>query len=51
MVICNVCNTGYERDELDENYRGYLECPDCGTELASNKAHGGSVSRDTFKHK
>lgn len=48
-VVCNVCQCGYERGDLIENYRGFLECPDCGTELERNSAHGGAVSRDRFK--
>lgn len=38
-------------DELKENYRGMLECPDCGTELRNNSRHDGAVNRDSFKHK
>lgn len=46
---CRVCDKFYDHDELEENYRGMLECPDCGTELVKNKAHDGSVKRDQFK--
>lgn len=48
---CNVCDTFWDYDELRENYRGMLECPDCGTELEKNTAHGGNVKRDQFSHK
>lgn len=48
---CNVCDTFHDHDDLNENYRGMLECPGCGTELTKNKAHGGSVKRDQFSHK
>jgi len=51
MERCNVCRRGWSHDELKENYRGMLECPDCGTELAKNKSHSGSVKRDQFKKK
>lgn len=50
-VVCNVCQSGYEREDLIENYRGFLECPDCGTELERNKAHSGKVSRDQHKRR
>lgn len=50
-IVCEVCQKGYDPNDLDENYRGYLECPDCGTELMRNSKHGGSVSRDQFKNK
>lgn len=49
--ICNVCNDGFDHDELDENYRGMLTCPECGTELAKNKGHSGPVKRDQFSSK
>lgn len=48
---CNVCDTFYDYDELEENYRGMLECPDCGTELKKNSAHDGPVKRDQFSNK
>lgn len=51
MVVCNVCQNSYEVEDLKENYRGMLECPDCGTELLKNKSHSGTVKRDQFSNK
>lgn len=51
MLHCNVCQRGFGGEELEENYRGMLECPDCGTELAKATKHDGAVSRDSLKHK
>lgn len=50
-VECGVCEEFYDEDELNENYRGYLTCPTCDTELKKNKRHGGPISRDSNKHK
>lgn len=48
---CNVCDEFHDVDELDSNYRGMLECPECGTELLKNQAHDGKVKRDQHTHK
>lgn len=48
---CNVCDTFHDIDDLEENFRGMLECPDCGTELEKNSAHDGAVKRDRFSRK
>ena len=48
---CNVCHEFQDHDDLIENYRGMMECPDCGTELTKNSAHSGNVKRDQHSHK
>lgn len=51
MELCNVCERNWEKSELKENYRGMLECPECGTELTKNKGYGKKVKRDRFSNK
>lgn len=51
MSWCNVCEAKREPEDLEENFRGMLECPGCGTELAKNSAHGGEVKRDRHTSK
>jgi len=50
-TMCGVCDAFWDYDELTENFRGMLECPTCGTELAKNRSHSGPVKRDQYKTK
>lgn len=47
-VRCAVCQAERHLDDMAPNYRGMMECPDCGTELCKNQAHSGPVKRDQF---
>lgn len=46
--LCAVCETTRHIKDMKENYRGMMECPECGTELVKNQAHSGPVKRDQF---
>ena len=48
---CEVCGVSWNYNKLVENYRGYLECPECGTELMRSRSYDGLTHRDSLRHK